>query len=517
MKKKSIIAGAFILTAAGIITRILGFVYRIYLSNLIGAEGMGLYQLIMPVYSLAWSISCSGFTTTVSKLTAQEKAKGEYGNMGRILKQSAAITGCIGLILCVLLYRFAGPFAIYFLKEPRIGLSLRILSLAFPFMAAGSCIRGYFFGLQETLVPAVNQVLEQCVRMLVIYLLAAGFMHRGIEYACAVAVVGIVVEELFSLVYIVAAYKIFKTKNLLRKRPVLSTTGSLALILSMAMPLTLNRVAGSLLATLENTLIPQQLQLYGLTAKEAISAFGQISGMAMPLIYFPSAVLTSLSITLVPAVSEASAVNNKKRILYTLSKSLLFTCIIGMAAAAIFIVFSRELGQAIYKQDLSGLLVPMGIMCPFIYMQMVISGALNGLGFQLFLFRNSLLSSFITIGFIYFLMPLKGMNAFILGWFVSLIVIVGLEINKLRESVQLELEYSNWFLKPMLAAAAAGLTARLVYNRFFLSVFGLHLGLVVSLALFSIIYMVSVLLMGCLTLRDVGDIFSNLKLKNTPH
>ncbi len=140
MAKNSIVTGALILTAASVITRILGFVYRIYMSNVMGAEGMGLYQLILPIYTLAWSIACSGFTTTVSKLTAQELAKGEHGNMRRILKQSVCITTSIGLVLSVLLYFYAGWIAQVFFKEPRITLALQILAFSIPFMSAGGCI-----------------------------------------------------------------------------------------------------------------------------------------------------------------------------------------------------------------------------------------------------------------------------------------------------------------------------------------------------------------------------------------
>ena len=134
---RKIVTGAIILTAAGVITRILGFVYRVYMSNIIGAEGMGLYQLIMPVYSLAWALTCSGFTTTVSKLTAQEKARGAMGNVRRILKLSVAVTTGLGLFTALAMFLMSAMIADFFFQDARVGLSLRLLSLAIPFMAAG--------------------------------------------------------------------------------------------------------------------------------------------------------------------------------------------------------------------------------------------------------------------------------------------------------------------------------------------------------------------------------------------
>ena len=273
INRKRILTGALTLTAAGVITRILGFVYRIYMSNLMGAEGMGLYQLIMPVYALAWSISCAGFNTTVSKLTAQEQAKGEYGNMKRMLKQSVVITTGLGVLLTVALYFGAELLSVYFFNDPRTLLPLQILALAFPFMAAGTCMRGYFIGLQEAKIPAANQVLEQVVRMLVIYFIAASFVPRGLEYAAAAAVIAIVAEEVFSFLFVFVSYKFHKKVRKFNKLPTLSAAQSLTLIMGMALPLTGNRVAGSLLSAWENVLIPQRLQMYGLSAAEAISEF----------------------------------------------------------------------------------------------------------------------------------------------------------------------------------------------------------------------------------------------------
>ena len=500
--------GALTLTAAGVITRLLGFVYRIYMSNLMGAEGMGLYQLIMPVYALAWSISCAGFNTTVSKLTAGEKAKGEYGNMGRILKQSVIITTGLGLILTFLLYFSAEFLALHFFGDIRTLLPLQILSLAFPFMAAGTCMRGYFIGLQETKIPAANQVLEQVVRMIVIYLIAARFVPRGLEYAAAAALIAIVAEEIFSFLFVFIAHKFVKKKKRIFKLPTLSSAQTLTLIMGMALPLTGNRVAGSLLSAWENVLIPQRLQIFGLTATEAISEFGRVNGMAIPLIFFPTAVLTALSVTLVPAVSEAMESKKMHGISQVASKALLFASITGMGAASLFLFFGNELGMAIYNQPIGFMLQLLGIMCPFIYMQIILSGVLNGLGCQMFIFRNSLISSGISIAFIYFLVPEFGLSAYIFGWLASLVVVIVLGLYKIRQFIPLDMEFSKWFIRPLIAAAAAGVTARYVFVNYFVGITGLRVGLVFALAVFGFIFFAGVFLTRCITKEEVIRLFN---------
>ena len=470
---------------------------------------MGLYQLIMPVYALAWSISCAGFNTTVSKLTAQEHARGEHGNMKRMLRQSVIITTLLGILLSALLYFGAGFLAMHFFGDMRTLLPLKILAFAFPFMAAGTCMRGYFIGLQEAKIPALNQVLEQIVRMIIVYMLAARFVPLGLEYAAAVALVAIVGEEVFSCGFVFAAYKLKRKRAAHTQQNKASLTNAqiFTLIMCMALPLTGNRVAGSLLSAWENVLIPQRLQLFGLSATEAISEFGRINGMAIPLIFFPTAVLTALSVTLVPAVSEAVTAKDLRGVSAIASKSLLFASITGMGAAALFLFFSHELGMAIYNQPIGLMLQLLGIMCPFIYMQIVISGVLNGLGCQMFIFRNALLSSAISIGFIYVAVPQFGLIGYIFGWLVSLLVVIALGLRKVQQFMPIEMEYSKWMIKPLIAALAAGFVARLIATRWLFEVAGLRLGLVIGICILMTIYLCGVLLTGCITKEEVQRLY----------
>ena len=271
MSKKTVIAGTLILTSASLITKFIGFFYRVYMVNLIGTEGMGLYQLIMPIYMLTWSITSSGFTTTISKLTAQEKAKNQTGNMGRILKQSLFMTITASIIISGFLFFCADWFSETILKEPRTAFAFRVLAIAIPFMSSGSCIRGYFLGLQYAIVPAFSQVLEQIVRIVAIYFTASLFVPKGLSYACVCAVIGIVCGEVISFLFVFYNYITFKRKKKYIKKPTLSRSKTFFMICGMAIPLTASRVVSSFLSTAENILIPQRLQVFGLSSADAMS------------------------------------------------------------------------------------------------------------------------------------------------------------------------------------------------------------------------------------------------------
>jgi len=504
LSKKTLITGALILTLANVITRLIGFAYRIFMAGAIGAEGMGLYQLIMPIYSLAWAISCSGITTTLSRLVAAESAKGESGNMRRLFLLSLAITTGISALLTIILFFSAGFIGIEILNDERTVLSLQILSGALIFMAVGSCIRGYFLGLQKTVIPAASQVIEQLARMAVIIMLAGTFIPRGLEYASAAAFIGIVAGEALSFAYVYLSYLRHKKKgaDVAQKLPSMGQNQALMAIIAMSLPLTLNRISSSFLSTVENVLIPGRLQVFGHTAEEAMAIFGKITGMAMPLIFFPSAVLVALSVSLVPSISEAIAVGKTSRLNSIISKSIVITSIIAFGAGVIFVVFPAEIGNIVYNQDLGAYLLILGLMCPFWYLNITFSGVLNGLGEQIFIFRNSLLASLINIAFTYFLVPIYGVWAFLAGWFVGLIIITFFDIRRIKRATSVTPQILRWFAKPALSAAASGLVVNYLHNNFFAS-FGEITGVIFSLTLLLMMYAGFIVLLGTISVKDI--------------
>lgn len=463
MGRKQLLVGTAILAGANILTKCMGFFYRIFMSNYIGAEGMGLYQLILPLYTLAWSITAGGFTTTVSRLTAREHARGENGSIGRIVKQSAALCLLLSIILSGFLFLDADWVALHILHEPRTALSLRLLAFAIPFMSVGSCLRGFFQGLQQMTVPAFSQILEQLLRIGAIYLLAGIFVPQGLEYACFAAVCGIVLGEAGAFCYTFFHYLHKKRRWKFIRKPSISSGACFSLILSMAIPLGAIRITGSLLSTLENILIPQRLALFGSSSQEALASYGELTGMVMPLLMLPSAFLMAFSVSLVPEISEACAVSQNNRIRQTVSTSLLLTSILGAGSACLFAVFPREICYVVYgRSNLGGLLFPLAFLCPLLYGQTTINGLLNGLGEHFFLFWSHILSSLITIAFIWFAMPYWGLSAFCTGWFCSLLAVTILSLRKLKKRTGVSPSLFDCFGRPILAGIAAALIIRLI-------------------------------------------------------
>lgn len=508
MSRKTVITGTIILTLANLTTKIMGFFNRIYLANAIGAEGMGLYQLILPLYGLAWSITSAGFTTTISRLTAQEHIRGQNGNIGRIVKQSVCLSAGISFLISFLLFFTAKETALHIIGDQRTTLPLRLLAFAIPFMAAGSCFRGFFLGIQETAIPALSQILEQTVRILTVYILAGIFVPMGLTYACLAAIAGILTGEFLSCIFTIWNYLHYKKKHKLIRRPTISASAALSMILGMAVPLSASRISASLLSTAENLLIPKQLQLHGQNTAQALATYGELTGMALPLILLPSACLMAASVSLIPEISEASAVKQDIRIKRTVSATFLFTSIVGFGSAAVFAVFPKEICYIVYNRPALGqVLFPLAFLCPFLYAQTTLHGLLNGLGEQFFLFWNNVISSLICITVIWFAMPVYGIAAFLGGWFLSLIFSDLTALYLLWKKTGAIPSIYNCFLKPLLAGAGAGLLVK-----YFIRISSPSKSLFLcSLAGVGLLYLLFLFALGCLNKKEIAIIFGQKK------
>lgn len=503
MSKNTLVISTLILTLASFITRIFGFVFRIYMSNVMGAEALGLYQLVFPIYMLAWTISAAGISVAVSRLVATEIAKRQSGNALRIVKIAIFLSASIGCVISCILYVFANPIATLIIHEPRTALSLKYLSICIPFMAATSSIKGYFYGKQEMGKPAIGQVIEQMARMASIFLLGGFFISKGLEYACTLGVIGMSIGELVSFVYVYIAYK-----NDIRKqqisRPRLARYQALITLLTLAIPLTFNRFITSLLQSVENILIPIKLQEFGLTNHQALSVYGQFTGMTMPLIFFPSMITMSLATALIPAVSHAQAARNEKQLQYTISKTIQFTLLIGIGATALFMTFPHEIAMVFYNQPAVGnMLYALSFICPFFYLQSTLLGILNGLGKQLETLISSIIGSLICITIIYFYVPRKGLVGFIAALIISASFNTILHLFHVLKYTSIPIDVVNWFLKPALAAAAGALTVKYVLHHYLISILSLRLstfGAIGALALFYIFFLFT---LGSLTKDDI--------------
>jgi stage V sporulation protein B len=288
MGKKSFVGSAIVLMLAGFVVKILGFVYRIYLSNLIGAEGMGLFQLISPIYSLIILTLTSGISIAVSKMVAEEMAKNHTINLRRITSCALFIVISSGIVVSVFMYIFIDPIVNVILKDTRTYYSMLLLIPCIPIVAAASALKGYFYGIQEVVPTAFSQIAEQVVKITLVITMAGYFLRIGLDYACALATLGMAVGEISNLLVLWVVYKFKKNKEtklskkgFIRKRYIIKD------LVKVSIPISFNRFITSVMAAIEMILIPRMLLVGGLNYQNSMEEFGKLTGMAMPLAFFP--------------------------------------------------------------------------------------------------------------------------------------------------------------------------------------------------------------------------------------
>ena len=469
MSKKTLVGGTIILIITGFIVRVLGFVYRIYLSNLIGAEGMGLFQLIFPIYSVIIITLSAGISIAVSKMVAEEVAKQHIMNIRRITRLAFVMVVSAGLIVSVLFYFNLNFVVNSIIKDSRTYYSLILLIPCIPIIAAASALKGYFYGIQNITPTAFSQVAEQIVRIAFVMIVADRFLGIGLEYACAVATLGMALGEIANLAVLYIAYKLKKNKihkngsnsGLMRKRFIIKE------LLTISFPISLNRFITNLVSAFETILIPSMLVAGGMAHKLSMQEFGRLTGMAMPVIFFPSLVTSSLATLLVPAISEGISVNNYKSVNYRISKSIQLTIALGVIFTALFICYPNEIGNLMYKKEKIGdLLYSLAFASSFLYLQQVLFGILNGLGKQGISLRNSLISYAIRIGFVYLAIPAYGLTGYVWGLVASSIIVCILNMITVVKCTEMKLDLQNWAVKPLIIGIIMLFSGKYIYSFF---------------------------------------------------
>ena len=427
MKVHPIIKGTLLLTLTGMFSRLIGFFYRIYLSQTFGEEGMGLYQLLGPILALSFSLCGAGIQTSISKYVA---GKCNAGNCDAGAKKQAlsfwlagVLQACSLSVVCALLLYFNADFiATHFLLEPRCGSMLRIIALSIPFSALHACGNGYFYGISKTSIPSTTQLIEQFGRFACVF--AASYLadkfHMNLHINVAVA--GLVFGEAFATIVSLsillkecAFVKSYSIKHALRmqERPAI-------MLAKMALPLSSSRIVVNILQSIEAIHIPNKLQAFGYTNSEALSIYGVLTGMAMPLILFPTALSNSLSVLLLPMVARAQEekdIEKLKRITHT---AILFSSVFGIVCTIFFLSVSKFAGEKMFHSSLAGsFIATLSFICPFLYLSSSMSSILHGLGKTGITFALNVTALLIRLVFVFGLVPRYGIQGYLWGLLLS--------------------------------------------------------------------------------------------------
>lgn len=357
LKENKFARGALILLVGGLICKLIGAIYRIPLSNILGPEGIGIYQLVFPIFSLFLILASGGSATALSKLVASCRAKGENKRARRFLFQSIILLLIVSLVFSGLFLAFGGPLS-SFQGNEKAALGYVGAAIAIVFASVLTAFRGYFQGYQNMTPTAVSQIIEQILKLVLGLTFAHLLIGRGPAYGAMGAMIGVGVSEVFALLYLAITYA-FKRKKLDILEPEIETTFSqdLKLLIKQTLPITLNSLIMPLILAIDSFLIVNLLVSSGNSSEISTEMFGVYSGMVNSLVNFPTVFSMALAISLVPAISYGREKREKN-----LDASSVFKLIFYIAIPCIFIYFcfSREILAVLYPSTTNQNLLSLG-------------------------------------------------------------------------------------------------------------------------------------------------------------
>ena len=429
MSAKTFIKGTFILTLAGITTRVLGFFFKIFLSRKIGTVELGLYQMVLPIGGISYSISIAGIEIAMTRFTSSESEE-KKGNLYGNAILCTAMSFVLSLLGMAGAYFGADIIAKYVFHNYECAALIKAMSFSFPLASLHAMFYSYYMGKENAAFPAISQLFEQIIRILAVLV-----MSNYVKGA-ALGIVGMIVGDLGSVIFSAMVLIIRKISpiKLYRNNSHDAAGTQIKRICQTAIPVSANRLMLHILDSIEAALIPMMLMLNGYTRNSAIAIYGIITGMVMPVILFPSTLTNSVSLMLLPSISKIQ--DSKELLKKNGKRALVFSVLFGFACILVFITFGAPLGAKMFDEPLvKDCIYTLAWLCPFIYITTTYKSMLNGLGKTYHVIGNGLISHGISIAAIVFLIPKYGICAYLYGLLLSQLVNALLNIRTFNRSI----------------------------------------------------------------------------------
>ncbi|GGJ83975.1 stage V sporulation protein B [Lentibacillus kapialis] len=509
MTKQTFLQGTLILIMAGMITRMLGFVNRLVIARVMGEEGVGLYMMALPTLFLVITLTQLGLPVAISKRVSEAEAKNDKAKIKRILIISLIITAVTSVVFTIGMIAAAPFIATTLLTDERTLYPLVAISPIVPIVAISSVLKGYFQGRRNMKPQSYALVIEQLVRITLVALFVKLLLPYGIEFAAAGAMFSIIIGELASMLYLT---RVFKKQKIVKVRKrffhnLKSGKDTLYELFSISLPSTGSRLIGNISHFLEPILVAQSLAIAGISSSLATKQYGELTGYVLPLLFLPTFITNSLSIALVPSISEADAHQNKHLIHYRIHQSIRISFASGAIATVILTLFAAPILNYMYGTDnASHFLVLMAPFFILLYIQSPLQAALQALDLARPAMWNSLIGAAIKLTVLFLLAsnPDFGINGVAIAMSVGVILVTLLHLASLYKEIGFII--AGWDLLKM------GLLVSLTWlcGRFLRGVFS---GLESNLFIFAlmlmtllIVYVILLFILKFLTKEEIKQI-----------
>lgn len=434
-KKLPIFYSALLLTGVNLLLRLVGTFFQVYLSGRIGAEGIGLLQLVLSVGSMAMVAGMAGIRTATMYLTAEEVGRRQKDRIWWV------ISGCTGYSLVAstavafLVYFFAPQICQYWIGHLEVLDCVRLFAVFLPVNCLCGVMVGYFTGANRIGTLAAVEVAEQFCNMVCTVLLLSFWAGSDTGKACQSVVMGSGMGSVLTLVSLVFLR--------LLERPKASPRISVASRLRQtAIPLALADNLRTGISTVENLMVPKRLALYeGIVSP--LAAFGTVCGMVFPILTFPMAILFGLTELLIPELARCNAAGSQARIRYLVKQSLRIGLLFGTVCSCILFLAAKPLCMKLYNSPDAGKYLqwfaPLAVM---LYCDAVTDAMIKGLGQQKASVRYNICTNLMDVALLYFLLPRLGVTGYFISFVITHVINFCLSLGRLLKISRISLRIS---------------------------------------------------------------------------
>ena len=449
MSKNDFYKNSFMLTASNLTTGLLGFIFSMYLSKVLGPEGVGLYGIIMPIYNLFISIMTAGIIASISKITAVYSARDDYKNIIRTMKVVAIFNFIWCLIIGIFVFFLSPIIGHFWAKDPRIIKSIMVTCPAMIFIALSNILKGFFYGTSKITVPSFIDILEKSLRIFVLAILIFIFKAETLESLVTLAYLALCLGELQSLILLFGYFKYSMSKFPKTNAKGESRAQLLFDVLVTSVPLCLNGFLMSIFSVISTLLVPKRLIVAGFTYSQALSLIGKYSSMAMSIVTFPIIIVSSINTMLIPDLSQTLSKGNYLSATKRIRDVIKIAFLIGICTTVIGLCVPDSLGKLFFgRDDLGEYIRITSVMMPIVFTSNTMYGILNGLGRQNVILRNTIITEVLEVTLLFFLTAIPSINIY--GYAITMLIISSLSLclnlYEIYKNINIGLSLSNFLI-----------------------------------------------------------------------
>ena len=475
--KKTFVAGAALLGVAGILVKLLGVFFRIPLTNIISAEGIGIYQMAYPIYILMLTVSSSGLPTAISRMIAERRSGGHYYEAYRVFRISFMVMAALGIATAVIVFIFAPWITAKLQHKPEALYALWTTVPALLLCPIMSCYRGFFQGQKSMGPTAVSQVVEQVFRVGIGLALAYLLMAKGKPHAAAGASFGASAGALFGLIAVLFMFVRNKPKMMEEikesgRKPIQPARGIVRDLFAIAIPITIGACIMPILSGIDTVIVQNVLESIGYTSDAATALYGELSGMASPIINFPQVLTQAICLSLVPVITDAFKRDDMDFVRKNSALGMRYAALIGLPCSIGMIVLARPIMQLFYPtqpdsiDSAAACLTYYAVGLFFLASVHALTGVLQGIGKQSIPVKNLFIGAVVKVVVTYFLTSIPALNVkgAAIGTTCAYIVAAWLNLVAVHRYSGMKLDLGLMIIRPLISSVVMGGAAFAVYK-----------------------------------------------------